>query len=64
MASLDADERNAIIRGWFWMHLGRGPSADELAMRSQQMVDKGLDHVLAALTDSPEAQAYRKKRGF
>ena len=64
MGSLSLDERNAVVRGWFWMHLGRGPSADELKFRSDQIAASGLDHVLAALTDSPEAQAFRKRRGW
>lgn len=64
MADMTLDERNAVVRGWFWMHLGRPPSAQEQAMRAQQIVDQGLDLVLAALTDSDEAKAFRKKRGW
>lgn len=64
MAPLSEDERKSIVRGWFWMHLGRGPKDDELKFRSDQMASAGLDHVLAALTESPEAQAYRKRRGW
>jgi hypothetical protein len=62
--ALSLDERNATIRKWFWDYLGRPPSAQEQAMRAQQIVDKGLDLTLAAITDSPEAAAYRKRRGL
>ena len=64
MASLSLDERNAIVRGWFWLYLGRPPSGKEQADRAAQIADKGLDLTLAAITDSPEHAAFRKKRGW
>ena len=65
MASgLSLDERNALVRQWFWTYLGRPPSAKEQAMRAQQIDDSGLDLTLAAITDSPEHAAFRKKRGW
>ena len=62
--ALTQDERNALVRRWFWEYLGRAPSVQEQAMRAQQIVDKGLDLTLAAITDSEEHDRFRKKRGW
>lgn len=64
MADLTADDRNAIVRKWFWEYLGRGPSATEQAFRAQQIASNGLDLTLAAIVDSSEAKTFRTKRGW
>ena len=62
--ALTLDERNAVVRGWFWLYLGRPPSAKEQSERAAQIATAGLDITLAGITDSPEHAAFRKKRGF
>lgn len=62
--ALTADERNAVIRKWFWEYLGRGPKPEEQAFRAQQIASNGLDLTLAAIVDSAEARAFRTKRGW
>lgn len=64
MALATDDERNAVVRKWFWEYLGRGPTAQEQTFRAAQIRDQGLDLTLAALVDSAEAKALRTKRGW
>lgn len=61
---LTSDDRNYLVRKLFWDYLGRGPSAQEQAFRADQIRTSGLDLTFAAIVDSGEAQAFRKKRGW
>jgi hypothetical protein len=64
MAELTADERNALVRRWFWDYLGRGPKREEQIFRAEQIRANGLDLTLAAIVDSEEARLFRQKRGW
>ena len=64
MADLTPDDRNAMVRKWFWDYLGRGPSAQEQAMRAEQIRTQGVDLTFAAIVDSGEAKKFRAKRGW
>lgn len=44
--------------------LGRKPSKDDLALRSAQIKEKGPAFVFATLYESPEAAAFRARRGW
>lgn len=62
--ALGPDARNYLVRKWFLHELGREPKPAEQADRSEQIVTAGLDLTFAAIVDSPEAQAFRKRRGW
>lgn len=61
---LTLDDRNFIVRKLFWDYLGRAPKPEEQATRAEQIRTSGLDLTYAAIVDSPEAKAFRTRRGW
>ena len=62
-ADLSIGTRNYLVRKWFIDELGRVPKPEEQAFRAEQIRANGVDAVFAALYDSAEGKAYRKKVG-
>lgn len=60
----DTDARMFLVRTLFNRELGREPTAAEQTARVAQIPAQGADLVLAQIRDSPEAQAFRAKRGW
>lgn len=56
-------ERNAYVRDKCWAYWGVPPSAKE-QKRLADIVAQNVDLGLAAITDDPRHEAFRKKRGW
>jgi len=59
------DSRETLIRTWFDRFFDREPSGAELQARMAELANGGrVATMFAELRDSPEAQAFRAKRGW
>lgn len=62
-AEMSEGTRNYLARKFFMDELGRVPKPAEQAFRAEQIRTSGVDAVFAALYDSAEAKAHRKRVG-
>lgn len=59
----DDDARRALVRQWFHLFLGRGPSSsDEMNLHVYVFATAGADRCLTGIVDSPEGQAFARGR--
>lgn len=62
--ALTADERKAYVRDKCWTYWGAPPSVDEQRFLVALYDTKGVDACLASITDHPNHDEFRTKRGW
>lgn len=63
-AKNEQDAQKALIRLWFWEHLGRGPlTVAERDTHLLRFAADGADACLTGITDTEEHLAYRRSCG-
>lgn len=61
---LTQDTREHLAYKWYCELLGRKPTKDERLARAKEIDERGVTYVYAAIYESDEAAAFRKRRGW